>query len=80
MSNQDVKDALTVCEMIKLLSAFDPETKVVVDGYESGFDPAKRPKPINVRVPTEAPDWWEGRFDDERDGEGELLRVVLIAR
>lgn len=63
----------TVAQLIAALQAFPPETRVVVDGYESGYDDPLAPKLMML----EAEDWGEycGDYD-----EGRGFPAVVISR
>jgi hypothetical protein len=65
---------LTVAELIGALKAFPPETRVMVDGYEGGYDNPEIPKLITVAADVFDSDVY-GSFEDGRD-----FPAVLIAR
>jgi hypothetical protein len=43
---------ITVAKMIAALSVFEPDTLVIVDGYEDGFDDAQMPRLHSVELCT----------------------------
>lgn len=75
---------MTVAELIKALSQFDPDLKVVVDGYEGGFDEPRISETDAVidanwdgqRKPTH----WCGRHDWGDHSTAPNARVLLIGR
>lgn len=62
----------TVGELISVLSRLPKETRVLVDGYESGFDDAE----VAVFQVRRLPDakWWHGSWTGSPGGE---IAVVL---
>ena len=57
---------MKVKELIAILSSYDPETDVVVDGYESGYDdPDVRESRVewdaNPKTGERGETWWSGR-------------------
>jgi hypothetical protein len=68
---------MKVKELIKLLQEEDQEMKVVVDGYECGYDEVYCLNKINVvSNPTHSD--WEGEYYDDFNNKGET--VVLLPR
>lgn len=60
---------MTVTELIDLLRSYPPALRIVVDGYEEGYDDLS-PKRISVRrirldTGTKS---WQGTHGDPRDG------------
>lgn len=69
---------MTVSKVIAALQSYSPDARVVVLGYESGYDDVTEVKGIGV-VPEENPAWYNGRYDDappERADQAE--RAVLV--
>ena len=68
---------MTIRELKELLENHDEDTKIVVSGYESGFNEALRVRLINVvMTDKELDETWEG--DYELAYEGTILgRPVL---
>jgi hypothetical protein len=64
---------MTARELIEALSAEPPETRVLVDGYEEGYDDCQVTVEIVLRHPTS---WWAGDYEDYEGGE----RVLVLAR
>ena len=54
---------MTVKELISALQNYPPDTRVVVLGYESGYDDITIVKQVAI-MPEEKPVWYKGRYDD----------------
>jgi len=54
---------MLVSELIVALQSYPPDTRVVVLGYENGYDDITLVKQIAI-MPEEKPAWYIGRFDD----------------
>ena len=72
---------MKVKELIQKLSIFDPEMRVVLDGYECGYDEVEKIRMIRI-TPNPSPKDWEGEFDfvivdDERRYEQVELALYL---
>lgn len=69
---------MTVSELISALQAYPPDARVVVLGYESGYDDITKVKDIAI-VPEEKPVWYKGRYDDAPpEAAAQAERVVLV--
>jgi len=69
---------MRVCELITALHTYPPDARVVVLGYESGYDDITKVKAIAI-VPEESPSWYNGRYDDAPTDKAEQAeRVVLV--
>lgn len=56
---------MKVKELIEKLSKQDPEMRVVVDGYETGFDEINRICLVKMILnPNKGEKHWEGEFDE----------------
>jgi len=68
---------MTAQQLIDILSAFQPETPVVVSGYESGYNPVAG---VHVRrlVPVPNAAWYEGQLDhhESDDEEGAVYLYI----
>jgi hypothetical protein len=53
---------MRVDELIEVLKAMPPESRVVVLGYESGYDDITQVKGLAI-MPEESPSWYNGRYD-----------------
>ena len=67
---------MTVKELITELQKQPPDTRVVVSGYEQGFDDISRLASISIAPKPNAKEW-EGLWQDEESGE---LAVLLFGR
>ena len=63
---------MTVNELIAELRKQPPENRVVVSGYEDGYDDISRLKTVSI-VPKPNTKEWEGRWQDEDSGESAIL-------
>jgi hypothetical protein len=67
---------MTVAELIAKLSELDPSMRVVVNGYETGFDVVSTIRTITVQPwkPTKSSGgrWGAGEWDERMEYEGEL--------
>ena len=63
---------MTVKELIAELRKQPPETRVVVSGYEEGFDDISRLASISITPKPNAKEW-EGRWQDKESGEPAIL-------
>ena len=59
---------MTVSELAQLLEAYPPDLRVVVNGYEEGYDDIEA-RLVSVReIRLDAgKKWWEGRHRDSAD-------------
>ena len=69
---------MKVKELIKFLEAYDPEMRVVVNGYESGFDEVTKLYQVGITKSKKKSDnYWDGEFEevvvDDSDEEALLL-------
>lgn len=53
---------MTVKELIAALQNYPPDTRVIVMGYEEGYDDITLVKQIAI-IPEEKPEWYKGRYD-----------------
>lgn len=68
---------MTVKELINRLQQINnQEMKVVVNGYEGGFDDIKEPKTIIAyeRIDHE---WWDGKYEQSFSGQGGNVMLLL---
>ena len=68
---------MTVSELIDLLAAYPSGLRVVVNGYEQGFDDVV-PERISVtRIELDTGrKWWEGRHGEPRDDPSAKASIV----
>ena len=57
---------MTVSELINELQNFAPDTKVVVRGYEDGYNDILRLNPIKIKKAQET-HWYVGEYDRSSD-------------
>lgn len=57
---------MTVAELMKILGQFDGSSRVVVGGYEGGYDDVTAAKPILLRFDVNEQDYL-GHHDDAGD-------------
>ena len=56
---------MKVKELIEQLSKQDPEMRVVVSGYECGYDELKELTKVGIAKNTKKEEkWWEGEFHE----------------
>jgi len=69
---------MTVEELIRLLSLEDPKMRVIIDGYEQGYDEVGAFEYTHIK-PNASKDksWYEGEFDQALDETAELALVLL---
>jgi len=67
---------MTIKELIQQLEVYPPETKVVVRGYENGYNNAEKLVSRKLLLNNEA-EWWDGRYVDSM--EMEAIEAVEIS-
>ena len=75
---------MIVQELMELLSKYPADMRVVVDGYENGYDDV-REELVSVREVrlNVGKKWWDGRHEDARDEpseDGSSANVLAIHR
>jgi hypothetical protein len=55
---------MKVKELIKHLEKLDPEMDVVVDGYETGYDPIRDILQIEIVPTPDSKGWYDGEYQD----------------
>lgn len=71
---------MTVAELTGLLAAYPPDLRVVVDGYEDGYDDLSPEMLQVVRVGLNTGKRrWEGQHDDARNLSAEKLASAEVA-
>ncbi len=74
------KTSRTVAELIKALQQFPPDMRVVVSGYEEGYENMLTPKIEKLEQNPENP-YWEGEFQEQGQLEGgQLIEAVVMQR
>lgn len=67
---------MTVQELIQQLETLPPDTKVVVRGYEDGYNDILQLKLVKIKS-NENAHWYEGEYDDSND-EADIDAVNLF--
>ena len=70
---------MTVQQVIALLATYPPDLRVVVNGYENGFDDVESERVSVTRIELDVgEDWWDGRHAAaiDRGSEEHSGRVV----
>jgi hypothetical protein len=58
-------DYLTVRTLIRLLAEYPPDLRVVVEGYEAGYDDLSKGRLQRVRIALGVgEEWWVGEHED----------------
>lgn len=70
---------MKVKELIKALGKYDPELKVVVDGYEGGYNDPEELELVNMKIRPNAA-WYDGKYDYVGLGEKSEETAVCIPR
>lgn len=66
-------------ELIEKLQQLDPETLILVDGYEGDYDDVSGTNQIEVCGPFETP-WYYGSYKDCEKEELSKIKAFLIRR
>lgn len=66
---------ITVFDLMTLLSEHDPNLKVLVPGYENGWDYLGALESTSVK-PNNCTEWWDGDVINDNSGQGELHLVL----
>ena len=68
---------MTASELIQLLAQYPPDLRVMVDGYEDGYDDLEQHLISVKEIRLDAgKSWWEGRHRDSWDERAEGSAVV----
>ena len=57
---------MTAQELINHLQNLPPETKVVVRGYEDGYNDIQELRSVRIK-PNENSHWYDGKYEDSKD-------------
>ena len=66
-------------ELIDILQKLDPETLIIVDGYEGGYSVIKAAKQIEVSGPFKR-EWYYGEYDDCKEDDLFKTKAFLMSR
>jgi hypothetical protein len=70
---------MNVKELISCLSQVDPYMRVVVNGYEGGYDELDITQIVNIAPNLNKEDkWWDGEFSESVDSVSEA--AILLPR
>lgn len=69
---------MTVAELIEALSAYPPETRVLVEGYEGGFDELRFRDPFWLY--DSGPDQWMGRYSESITDDPREFQALVLER
>jgi hypothetical protein len=67
---------MTVKELIEYLSKENPDTEVVVSGYESGFDSINTIFKKHVREVSDK-NWYDGYYEQSQGDGGKVVLALL---
>jgi hypothetical protein len=62
---------MTAQELIQLLQNLPPHTKIVVRGYEDGYNDILRLNEVKIKPNADA-EWYDGEYIDTNDAEATL--------
>jgi hypothetical protein len=77
MPDYSPHNRMTIRSLIVQLSAFDPDTLVLVNGYEGGY---QTPQVCSRRVAIARTTAYQGPWDDARDGDKDVEDAVIVSR
>ena len=67
-------------ELIEVLQKLDPETLVVIDGYEGDYCIPKGAERIHVTGPHEAVPWYYGDYKDCPEDTPNAIKAIWLIR
>jgi len=59
---------MTVAELIEQFKKIPPDTKIVIRGYEDGYNDINKLRTIKIR-PNENAHWYLGEYEDSNDAD-----------
>ena len=75
---------MNVKELIELLGEYPSEMRVVVNGYEAGYDDLSPDQLSSVKIALDAgKEGWEGKYGDpgyRRSEDGEFVDALVLRR
>lgn len=57
---------MTAAELIQQLQTFPPQTKVMVRGYEDGYNDILKLRVVKIK-PNENAHWYDGEYEDSNE-------------
>ena len=67
---------MTASELIRMLQEFPPDTKIVVRGYEDGYNDILKPRKVKIKYNPDAA-WYYGIYSDREEADA-ILAVDLF--
>ena len=81
MASTTTVKSTTVRDLMRILSGYPADLRVVVEGYEGGIDDLE---PSDIRqleiVLDKNTDWWNGRHEATSQGESGTVQALLLGR
>ena len=72
---------MVVRELIKKLQEYDPEKRVIVNGYEGGYDDLQKVEDILIAININKKGSYYGPHDDyDGDNLGKVERAIVLQR
>lgn len=69
---------MQVKDLIARLAVEDPEMRILVDGYESGYDDIKKVVLVNIEPNLKKSDnWWDGEYIETKNRDAEIAILFL---
>jgi len=59
---------MTASELIQQLKTLPPDTKIVIRGYEDGYNDILQLRPVKIKPKPESY-WFDGEFEDSDDAD-----------
>ncbi|OFX41935.1 MAG: hypothetical protein A2X08_01875 [Bacteroidetes bacterium GWA2_32_17] len=59
---------MTANELIQHLLTLPPDTKIVIRGYEDGYNDILKLKPVKIKTKADA-DWYYGEYQDSTEAD-----------
>ena len=72
---------MTIGELIQLLGKYPPDMRVMVNGYETGFDDISPERVSITKIKLNAgTERWEGKHEDAPSDDNEAIDALVIRR
>jgi len=59
---------MTAAELIQQLRTYPPDTKIVIRGYEDGYNDILELRSVRIK-PNENSNWYDGEYEDSKDAD-----------
>jgi len=59
---------MTADELIRQLQTYPPDTKIVIRGYEDGYNDILKLRSVKIK-PNENSHWYDGEYDESNDSD-----------